>query len=109
MVFSHKNFLITMNTTKMLDCGLTLAAIVWSKSFGQGSTAGPYLLYTCDIVLETFPKMGISFEYYPIIIHLELAQIIILSTKRTISDWISDARKNWQEASYAEVQERRVK
>ena len=38
-----------------------------------------------------------------------MAQIIILSTKQTIMDWICDARKNWQEASYAKVLEQRVK
>lgn len=36
----------------------------------------PY--YTCDVVLEPFRKLGVSYEYYPINTHLELAKDIQL-------------------------------
>ena len=36
----------------------------------------PY--YTCDVVLEPFRKLGVSYEYYSVNIHLELAKDIQL-------------------------------
>lgn len=36
----------------------------------------PY--YTCDVVLEPFQKLGVSYEYYSVNIHLELAKDIQL-------------------------------